>query len=154
MLLLTLAIIPLSGCLSSDPAAPTTDEPSETPVKHEPVHIDEQIPLATGETGRDWKFTIHPGATAAAVRFEVEGAEGTPVKHETSWCFRLQSDTTSVNRCAAANANLNIQIGVTGLLDDETFYEKGRAAPGTYNVHFDSLPAVGTFHAYVNVQYA
>lgn len=150
LLLLTLALVPLSGCLSADATPAALEAPADEATMHEPVLINEHIDLALGEPGRDWAFTIHPGATKAVVTFEVVGPGGTDLAQETSWCFRLQGPAHTARDCGLPAANVQVGIGVGGA---ETFYHWSPAPAGTYTVHFDSAPSVGTFHAYVNVQY-
>ncbi len=153
LLLLTLAIVPLSGCLDGggEPNAPAPEAaPSDSSeVTPEPVRIQESIDLSQGEPGRDWRFTIHPGATVARVYFGIDGAAGTPVAAETNWCFTLDGPHRASD-CGVPAGNVQVSVEVDGT---ETFYRWTPAPAGHYVAHFDSLPAVGTFVVDVNVQY-
>lgn len=149
LVLLTLALLPLSGCLDDGETTATESMAEPQELTYEPVTIDESIDLTTGEPGRDWSFTIGPEATVAEVRFEATGVAGVASAHKIDWCFTLDSTHHRTSHCVPPG-NVNLGISVLGCCE---FYNERSAPAGHYAVHFDSLPAVGVFHAYVNVQY-
>ncbi len=151
LLLLTLALVPFSGCISDLDTQASVDADAAESSPPKPVMIDEALDLSQGVPDQDWSFKIAEGATVAQVYFAIEGTHGTPVAHETEWCFKLSSPTGRYQDCGTPAGNVNVVVSVIGT---ETFYSYRNAEPGTYNIHFDSLPSVGTFRAYVNVQYA